>query len=217
MSTLKQKLDRTFLGPFYNQFLNVLETEVAGNESLLDIGCGYNPPLKQVTSRVKRSVGIDAFQPSIDKAKKANTHTEFILADVMTYLEQIETGSYDVVMALDLIEHLEKERGYWLMEQMERIARRKVIIFTPNGFVPQRPYDNNPWQEHKSGWSWSEMKEAGYRLFGFGGYKSWRGERFALKYKPRIFWKYLSFYSQIITHRKPSMAYSILCVKDIKK
>lgn len=216
MSSIRSKLDRALLGPFHNQFLNVLESETKGSESMLDIGCGFNPALKQVTRNIERSIGIDTFQPSIDKAKAAQTHSDFILADVLTYLGTIPDGSYEIVTALDLIEHLDKEKGYWLIEQMERIASKKVIIFTPNGFVPQRPYDNNPWQEHKSGWKWDEMKSRGYRVFGFGGYKSWRGERFALKYKPRVFWKYLSFYSQMIAHRNPSMAYSILCIKDIQ-
>ena len=42
---------------------------------------------------------------------------------------------------------------------MEKVARKKVIVFTPNGFVPQRPYDGNPFQEHLSGWSVDEIHE----------------------------------------------------------
>lgn len=216
MSGIKQRLDRFFLGPFYYQFLDTLKKEAEGNETLLDIGCGYNPAIKVVTSKMKRAVGMDAFMPSIEKARKDHTHTDFILGDVMQDLSSIKSKSYDVVMALDLIEHLEKEKGYWLIEQMERIAKKKVIIFTPNGFVPQQPYDNNPWQEHKSGWDWKEMQKMDFRVLGFGGYKKLRGERFAIKYKPRIFWKYISFYSQVITHRWPKFAYGILCVKELR-
>ena len=214
MSGFKTKLDRILLGPFYFQFLNVLRTETQGYKSLLDIGCGFNPALKRVTQSVEHSVGLDAFKPSIDKAKAAGTHSDFILGDVFDHLEKLESNSYDVVMALDLIEHLEKDKGFWLMEQMERIARHKTILFTPNGFVPQRPYDNNPWQEHKSGWDSEEMKTYGYRILGFGGFKQLRGERFAIKYKPRVFWKYVAFYSQLITHKVPRLAYGILCIKS---
>lgn len=213
MSTIRYKLDNFFLKPFYNQFINTLFQETKDCNSLLDIGCGFNLPIKKVTSRMVQSVGLDVFEPSLEKAKTHSTHSEFVLEDVKVYLEKMPDKSFDCVMALDLIEHLEKNQGYWLIEQMERLSRKKVILFTPNGFVPQRPYDNNPWQEHVSGWSMEEMKEKGFSIFGFGGYKNWRGERFSIIKKPRIFWKYVSFYSQIYFYRSPIKAYSILCVK----
>ena len=215
MANLLQKIDELLLYPFYQQFINRIDRETSDCQSLLDIGCGFNLPIKRVTERMDRSVGLDVFQPSIDKAIKAQTHNEFVVADVKSYLEQLPDKSFDAVLALDLIEHLTKEQGFWLISQMERLARKKVVIFTPNGFVPQTPYDNNPWQAHISGWDCNEMSKMGYEVFGYGGYKKWRGERFAIRFKPRIFWKYLAFYSQIYFHRHPLHAYGILCIKKI--
>lgn len=214
MSSFLQKADRFILGPFYKQFMNTIVQETMDCDSLLDIGCGFNPAMKQLTSRMDHSVGLDVFQPSIDKAKVENTHHEFVLEDVKTYLEKMPDNSFDLVIALDLIEHLTREDGFWLIAQMERLARKKIVIFTPNGFVPQTPYDNNPFQEHISGWEIPEMEERGYKIFGFGGYQKLRGERFQIKFKPRIFWKYLAFGTQLFTHKAPKYAYSILCVKS---
>jgi hypothetical protein len=215
MNTIKKNIDQFLLGPFYRQFTNTIYKETRDCKSLLDIGCGFNPAMKKITSGMERSVGLDAFVPSIEKAKKINTHSEFIIEDVMTALEKFPDKSFDVVTALDLIEHLEKEKGLWLKQQMERIARKKTIIFTPNGFVIQRPYDNNPWQEHKSGWEYDEMKNYGYTIYGFGGYKKLRGERFAIRYKPRILWKYFSFFTQLFTFNNPDKAFGILCIKQL--
>jgi SAM-dependent methyltransferase len=216
MASIKQKLDNLFLGRLYSQLFRTINQETMDCQSLLDIGCGYKPEMKKITQRMSQSVGVDVFEPSIAKAKADNTHSQLIVADALLYLEKVADKSFDAVLALDLIEHLEKERGLWLMHQMERIARKKVLIFTPNGFVIQRPFDNNPWQEHKSGWEWKEMKEHGYGLYGIGGFKKIRGERYKIKYKPRIFWKYFSYFTQNFTYKKyPFLAFEILCVKDL--
>ncbi len=215
MSNFLQKVDKAILGPFYKQFINSINKSTLDCNSVLDIGCGYNPQMKILTSRMQKSVGLDVFLPSIEKAKLIQTHSEFVLEDVKTYLEKMPNNSFDAVIALDLIEHLTKEEGFWLMKQMERLAIKKVIIFTPNGFVPQTPYDNNPFQEHLSGWEIEEMEKEGYKILGFGGYKKLRGERFSIKFKPRIFWKYFSFGTQLFLHNKPKNAYSILCVKNL--
>jgi len=76
-------------------------------------------------------------------------------------------NSFDCVLASDVIEHFSKEEGYKLIEMMEKIARRKVIIYTPNGFLKQGEYDNNPWQVHKSGWNVKEMKKFFLRFLHF--------------------------------------------------
>jgi hypothetical protein len=77
--------------------------------------------------------------------------------------------SFDCVLALDLIEHLEKEEGFQLISMMEKIATKRVIIFTPNGLLPQQEFGGNRLQIHKSGWSVEEMREKGFRVIGILG------------------------------------------------
>jgi len=217
MSNLKIKLHDLLFQRFSKQFVDTIYNETLDCNSILDIGCGYNPGIKKTTNRMQHSVGMDTFSPSIEKAKVEKTHGEFILEDINTALEKVLDKSFDVVIALDLIEHFTKEKGIWLIKQMERIAIKKIIIFTPNGFVPQTPYDNNPWQEHLSGWEIPEMKNLGFaKILGFGGYKKLRGERFSVRFKPRLIWKFISFYTQLITFYKPKFAFSIFCIKNLK-
>lgn len=191
MATFREWGDNFFFGYFYRQRMNTLEKETRGAQSLLDIGCNNKPQIKQVTRNIPRTIGLDIFQPALDKAKANQTHSEFVLADALEYLAKAESKSFDIILALDFIEHLEKDKGLWFLQQLERVAKKKAILFTPNGFLPQKPYEDNPWQEHKSGWSYKEMKGYGYRLYGFGGYKAWRGELFLIN-KNRI--SYLNAY-----------------------
>jgi hypothetical protein len=119
------------------------------------------------------------------------------------------------VISLDVIEHLERGDGMKLMDTMEKIARKKIIVFTPNGFLPQNAYDGNEWQIHKSGWSVKEMRKLGYKVIGINGLKWLRGEKSVLKFRPVLFWKIVSDFTQLVVKRKPGWAFQILCTKNL--
>lgn len=67
----------------------------------------------------------------------------------------------DTVVALDVIEHMERADGERFIERALHIARQQVVVFTPVGFMPQAvPADGadawgmhgGHWQAHRSGW-----------------------------------------------------------------
>ena len=125
--------------------------------------------------------------------------------------EYFGEDSFDCVVALDVIEHLEKADGLRLLEQMEIIARKKVIIFTPNGFLEQEPFDGNEWQRHISGWEVDEMREMGFEIIGINGWKALRGERAKIAIRPISFWKRISYLSGLYVTKNPEFAFQILC------
>lgn len=53
---------------------------------------------------------------------------------------------------------------------MKRVARREILLFTPNGYLKNEPH--NAWgiegadehQTHKSGWSALELKDLGFEI-----------------------------------------------------
>ncbi len=212
---MKNKI-KEFLKKTYNRifpdYTSELEKAIGDCKTLLDVGCGNNSPIRTFSDKLY-SVGVDAFAPSIEKSKKLNIHNEYRQMDILDIDKEFEPDSFDCVLASDLIEHLEKDEGYRLIESMEKIAKKKIIIFTPNGFLPQGEYDNNPWQLHKSGWEVEEMKAKGYEVIGINGMKALRGEYAAPKYRPFFFWSIISDITQLFVRNKPEKAFQILCVK----
>jgi hypothetical protein len=215
---LKSLLDagRELPRSVFPPFRSLLAREVVGScDTLLDLGCGRQSPVKEFSRGLSRVVGVDRHVPYLEESLAAGIHHEYRQADVLEIGSVFEPGSFDCVVALDLIEHLPKEEGLRLIPLMERIARKKVIIFTPNGFLEQRAYDDNALQEHLSGWSPAEMRALGYRVIGVNGWRPLRGERGVIRWRPEWLWRNVAFASQAVTVSRPESAFQILCVKDL--
>lgn len=212
MNLLNLIYNELYLRIFPN-YQKELERGVISCKSLLDVGCGSSSPIKSFSKNLY-CVGVDAFKLSINKSKKERIHNKYYQIDVLDIDKKFEAKSFDCVLASDLIEHLTKDEGYKLINKMERLANKKVIIFTPNGFLPQGEYDNNPWQLHKSGWTVEEFKKLGYKVIGINGWKPLRGEYASIKFWPKIFWLIISDITQLFVRENPKKAFQILCIKD---
>ena len=112
----------TTIGDWF--YYQKLESELKGMSSVLDLGCGSNSPLSKIKKNFF-SVGVDIFEPSIKKSKKNKIHDEYKIADVLEIDKFFKRKSFDVVVALDLIEHLKKKDGLRLLKKMEVIGRKK--------------------------------------------------------------------------------------------
>ena len=140
-----------------------LRRELVGMDSVLDVGCGADSPLQYVLTPEKL-VGVDAFQGSIDASRARGIHREYHVMELdrLAFPEL----SFDAVVAMDVIEHFTREDALRLLARMEAMARRKVIVLTPNGFMPQGEIGRNPWQVHRSGWTAGDLQTLGYRVSG---------------------------------------------------
>jgi SAM-dependent methyltransferase len=197
----------------YFDFNSQFRKSLIGCKTILDLGCGGESPFVAVAKNYY-SVGVDTFLPSIEKSKELGVHDEYFNINVMSIDKYFKDKSFDCVIMIDLIEHLEKKPGELLLEKIEKIAKKKIIIFTPNGFLSQGIHYDNPWQEHKSGWSLKEMSSRGFKVIGFGGLKCLRSELANIKYKPLFFWKAISDFTELIVRNFPGIAFSILCIKE---
>ncbi|MBI2143982.1 methyltransferase domain-containing protein [Candidatus Woesearchaeota archaeon] len=201
----------------YNQIFpgypKELERAVKGCKTLLDIGCGENSPVRHFSQK-PYSTGVDAFGPSIKKSKAEGIHDRYCRMNILEIGKRFKPSSFDCVLASDVIEHLPKTEGLRLLRMMEKIAAKKAIVFTPNGFLPQGEFGNNPWQKHKSGWTAEEMKSMGYSITGINGWKPLRGAYAMIKLRPRLFWSLVSDLTQLFTRSHPKQAFQILCVKE---
>ena len=199
----------------------VLKQELKDCESVLDLGCGPDSPL-QYCSNVQHSVGVEAFQPYLEESKKKQLHSEYVSKKIRDL--DFEENSFDAVIMLEVIEHLEEQEGLEVLKKLEKWARKKVIISTPNGFFPQKVVDNNPMHVHLSGWDIPKIKSLGFNRFkGLAGLKYLRAEIdhdtmgddlfISIKYKPKFFWFIIATLSQILTYRLPNLAFGLFCVK----
>ena len=215
LMNLLKRIDNIFFGSLQNHYSRMLEKEVVNCKSLLDVGCGFESPIRNFSHKIDYTVGIDMFENAIERSRVANIHNEYKIGNVLDLDKLFYEKSFECVVASDLIEHLIKEDGYKLLQKMEKIATKKVIIYTPNGFLQQGEFDHNRLQKHISGWEISEMRALGFHIIGINGCKKLRGEFAAIKYHPKVFWGRISLISQLFTTKNPKYAFGILCVKEL--
>jgi len=133
--------------------------------SLLDVGCGNGRVMKFINKRKRFfSVGVDIFEPAIREAQRQESHDGYVLCDVQQL--PFRGKSFDIVLCMEVLEHLERNEGAILLQMLEEIARRQVIITTPVGQYKQDAFNGNPYQQHKSVWSPSELKRLGFKVRG---------------------------------------------------
>jgi SAM-dependent methyltransferase len=199
-----------FLDPNSVAWRNFLEGELRACHSVLDIGCGSNSPLSEVFGEFW-AVGVDVQASSLEASRRSGIHDAYVEQDVREL--DFDPCSFDAVLMLDVLEHLERLDALGLLRRAEAIARKKVLIFTPNGFLPQDPYEGNPYQRHLSGWTAAELRDRGYRVSGFGGWKPLRGPH-SVPRKPAPVTQLLSIVTQPLVAGRPDHAFALLAVKD---
>lgn len=203
-----------------NSYLLLLEKELKGCKSVLDLGCGFKSPLKDVP-KTFYSVGLDIYNPYIKTSKKEIIHDKYIKADVLDTGKLFKPKSFDAVIALGVIEHLEKKDGYKLIKLMEKIAKKKIIFFTPNGILPNKNKTKQVGHDHLSGWTFNDFQKHHYKVYGVNGLKYLKcdyadpADKIQIKFKPFFFWKLVSDISAILLFNKPELSFEIFAVKRL--
>ncbi len=138
------------------------------SKSILDVGCGRGMPMMVLKQRMKfkESVGVDLYQPYINECKRRKVHDKYFLCDVRDI--PFKDKSFDVVMCLQVIEHLNKKDALKVVEKLESLSRKQVIISTPIGKTFHEAVDGNKLQLHKSGFLPEEFEERGYKVIKMG-------------------------------------------------
>jgi SAM-dependent methyltransferase len=191
-----------------------LERAIPPGSSVLDVGCGTASPLLHLRSRLSSLGGIDAFAAAADAGRRSGKYDVVVEGDVQELDRHFEPASYDVVVAIDLLEHLDEASGDRLLAAMERVARRRVVVLTPNGFVDQDALAGNPWQVHRSGWTPRQLRQRGYVVRGVHGLRMLRGEEARFRAPARLS-ALVSDLSAPLAQRVPSLAYHLLATKDV--
>lgn len=144
-------------------------------KTALDVGVGfglYGFKMRQyadvIWGRIKpdewgcRITGVEAFPEYIHAASRY-VYDEIIERPIEDVVELLPT--YDLAFCGDMIEHLPKQQGKWVLSELIKRAR-VLIVKVPLGMDwEQGEVFGNPFEEHKSVWTerdfdgWNFAKE----------------------------------------------------------
>lgn len=190
----------------------------------MDLGCGPSSPLQHCRN-IKYSVGVETFIPYLEESKKRNIHSKYLNKDIKDL--DFPENYFDAVIMIEVLEHLPEELGKETLKKAEGWAKKKIIVSSPNGFIPQKEVDNNPLQRHLSGWGYVKLKKMGFIIYGLAGLKFLRQEvqsenmgddlMNSIRLFPKPFWFIVAALSQIIVYFLPTLAYCLFSVKYLHK
>lgn len=211
----KKERFKNFFRQFENIFfLTVLQKEIGKSQSVLDVGCGNDSPVGHLI-KTFTSEGIDIFPKCLQISQKHHYHDTYRLGDVRKLNKYYKPKCFDTLVSIDVIEHLTKAESLKMISQMEQVARKKVILMTPRGYVDQGAYDGNPYQVHHSGWETKELQDLGYRVYGMRGLKYLRNDQATIRFSPWVFWGLCSFITEVFLYHFPDLSFQLFAVKSL--
>ncbi|MDR3602253.1 MAG: class I SAM-dependent methyltransferase [Desulfosporosinus sp.] len=168
----------------HKDFLATINALLVNSSTVLDVGCGVGVTLKEFCCPIK--IGVDAHRPYLENA---NSGEQFIKLNFKAerISELFLPNSLDSVTLIDVIEHFEKGIALDVLRQVENIAAKKVIVFTPRGFFQQIDVDHyglggESYQRHRSGWEVEDFQNLGYNIVIFSKFHDQNNQAFLQVY-----------------------------------
>jgi SAM-dependent methyltransferase len=226
LNTNDKPFDKLYSALYHNKFLEKifhttvynLKRDLKDCKSVLDLGCGKDSPLQYCKS-IKYSVGVEAFKPSLEASKSKKIHSKYINENILNV--DFEENSFDAVIMIEIIEHLNKEDAVNLIKKANEWAKNKLILTTPNGYLPQNEYDSNVLQNHLCGFNINELKSLGFKVYGSAGLKILYSEQknkndneIGWIRKPVVFWTIIAGVSRLFTYYLPIYAFELYGVRN---
>lgn len=189
--------------------------------SVLDLGCGDGSFISNVLKgERKKVVGVDIHKESLEKAKKLKFYKELIRANVLKLPSRLRRRKFDVVISSQVLEHLSKKEGVKFLNEMERLAKKRIVVSTPSGFIEYTPIEkkeeNNPYQRHRSGWKISELKNLGFTVRGQGAKfiygKGGLARKTPVYFLP--FWSFVAYFLAPVVYLYPRLGLISIAKKD---
>ena len=139
-----------------NEFIN---RHTRRSVNVVELGAGLFDKLQLVNKSVKELIGIEICKGYIDNTKYNGCIK--IHGDINNYRELLKDYRKDTVMLIDVIEHMEMDDGFKLIQQLKNDFR-KIIVIAPCGVFPQDEdvYGlNNEYQKHLSTWNGNDFRK----------------------------------------------------------
>ena len=151
-------------------------------ETVLDAGCGLGRWGTLIESnyweaklaRPPTVDGFDAFAGNVEHCLRRGVYRRVWQQSLPSTIE----GSWDTVLAVEVVEHVPPDAVAETLDALEAAARRRVIVSTPNSELLRPGMDTptgfNPYEAHLSYVSRDLLRARGYTIrgVGFGRYNS---------------------------------------------
>jgi len=130
--------------------------------SALEFGCCFGDRLAATCCSVK--IGVEVHLPYVQEAAKRYPHQIYVHANMLDVpaLRLLISG-IDCVLLIDVIEHLERDDAERMILYAQDIARKRVLLFTPQGDMPQGddPHEMgaDSWQTHRSAFQVEDLEK----------------------------------------------------------
>ena len=138
-----------------------LPPALAGNyRTLADLGSGFGYYAETLREHADYLVGLDAFSPALEMAKRRKVFDDLIRADILPL--PLRSQNIDCVTLFDVVEHLSKNDGRELLTSLEP----SVFVSTSGCDFSNKSYARllgNTLENHVSTWSWKEFEDMGYK------------------------------------------------------
>lgn len=143
------------------KLLDWIERETAGHKTVVDFGSGFFEKLKYTSCPNK--IGIEAWQPFIDRAKYHDCKK--ICGDFLEFEKLLEKEEMDVAMFCDTLEHVTMEQAADLIKRLQSTFN-KILLFIPEG---NHPSEDDPhglgadyYETHRSTWHEKDVRALGF-------------------------------------------------------
>jgi len=144
--------------------------------TVLDLGCGDKALAKLLNAKVTTVDLWERFKPDV-------------VWDLSKVPLPFKDKSFDIILMIDVIEHLDKGAGVALLKEAKRIAKKTILLLTPLWWTDNvecmmnkdSSYYENPYERHKSLWAvedfkgWKEVKDMSFIRNYYVG--RWENER----------------------------------------
>jgi len=185
-------------------------------ERVCDLGCGrgvWGYLTRFILSSYRPDkeaylIGVDIHRPYLEFVRKYKVYDDIILASV-TQLP-FKDKSINVILTIELIEHLSKDEGLVFLDEVERVCTDKIVLTTPNGFWSRKGSLDIPPEVHRSGWHVKDFKKRGYKIHGMG----FKYVKFYTRYP--FLWGILFYIFTPLSYVIPRLGEILMATKEIQ-
>lgn len=194
-----------------------------GIKTVLDIGCGTGEYMQCLSCKKDwRIVGVEIYPKAIEQAIASGVYDKVYKSSILKLPQSLRKKKFDLVFSSQVVEHMPKKLALKSIADWERLANRRVLITTTNGFIEYEPIekekDDNPFQKHLSGWLPDDFIKRGYSVYGKGLKYIW-GVNGCARTMPKFLipvFSLISYLASFFVYIYPAFGLILIAKKEIK-